>query len=214
MILIFDTSIEGFSVGLFRSNGTEIHTIINDVPYSHTEWLVPTIQDLLKFCSTSFLDLTKIIVTKGPGSFTGIRVGLSTAAGLQAALNIPVITVNTLLALGYSWKLQQPDALPPFITALDTKCGEVYYQIYTEKNNLILPEADPKSAPVEQLKELYPTHTIITHPSSQNALRQLSIKVIPLTLSSLWHASQTIEPSDLKPLYIRPAKVGSLKRHA
>lgn len=212
MILIFDASIEGFAVGLFQPDGKLLHQITNEDPYSHTQWLVPTIQQLMEHCNINFKQLSKIITTKGPGSFTGIRVGLATAAGFQAALDIPTITVNTLTALSYAWVETAKETSPVFHTVLDTKCKEVYHQTYNLTGEHITAQTAPVSIPLDQLKEITTNELIITHPTSAGLLKDIPITTTPLTLTGILKASHNIQPSDLQPLYVRPANVAQPKK--
>jgi len=66
---------------------------------SHSQNLVPMIQDLLKYIGIGFKDIKAVAVSKGPGSYTGLRIGASTAKGICFAQNIPLIAVNTLEAM-------------------------------------------------------------------------------------------------------------------
>lgn len=209
MILVFDTSIEGFSAGLLDINGKVIHQINNVTPYSHTQFLVPIINQILSECNMQFQDLTKIITTNGPGSFTGIRVALATAAGLQAALHIPVVTVNTLTALTYAWIYQKVD-IPRYIhTVLDTKCGEIYHQIYKYENERLITIADPASVSIFTLeKGLGHGDLVIAPLTSSTMLQEIPHEIVELTLFSIWQAANNVQPSDdLQPLYVRPAAV-------
>lgn len=213
MILIFDASIEGFSVGLFHQNGTLIHSVTNSAPYSHTELLVPTIQEVLSKSNVEFQDLTRIITTKGPGSFTGIRVGLATAAGLRTALNIPVMTVNTLSALVHSAMLHQTIHTSHIHAVIDTKCGEFYHQEFAYKEGAILIEAQPRSLSLNEIVSVVVSGTIITDLSTQSMLENIPCIATPLTLEGVLSASKNGSSEDLQPLYVRSANITQPKIH-
>jgi len=213
MILTFDSSIEGFSVGLFRNDGTLINQTMNASAYAHTEFLVPEIQGLLSKCQIKFNQITKIITTKGPGSFTGVRVGLATAAGLQAALNVPVITVNTLTALICSWVQRHSHINSHIHVVLDTKCGEVYYQPYSLQSGTISPNEATRSIALDLLKEIAQNEIILTHPSTQSILGPLKSETTLLTAQGMWNAAQYAHSSDLQPLYVRSANINPSKKH-
>jgi tRNA threonylcarbamoyl adenosine modification protein YeaZ len=214
MILIFDASIEGFSVGLFNPEGALVAHIENDTPFSHTELLVPTIQEVLTQANVEFKDLTKVITTKGPGSFTGIRVGLATAAGLRAALNIPVVAVNTLSALVHSaLHHHHSNATPRIHAVLDTKCGELYHQAFINDRPNILAEAMPQSTSLVELMLTVSKEPIITHPSSKPVLENIPCITVPLTLEGIWNAAQQTADEDLQPLYVRSANINPPKLH-
>lgn len=212
MILALDASVDGFLVGILDANGKIIYEISNTTPYSHTQFLVPAINQLMSECNIQFQDLANIITTNGPGSFTGIRVGLATAAGLQAALNIPVITVNTLAALIYSWSSRPMQDSKRIHAVLDTKCGEVYHQAYESREENVIAIGEPLSIPVSSLKTLCnSTEDIIAPLSSSQTLQGISHKVVDITLSGLWQAAQQSSPSNLQPLYVRPAAITKTK---
>lgn len=211
MILVFDASIEGFSVGVFHLNGTLIHSVTNSTPYSHTELLVPTIQDVLSNANAQFQSLTQIITTKGPGSFTGIRVGLATAAGLRTALNIPVMTVNTLSALAHSAMLHQTVNTSRIHAVIDTKCGEFYYQGFSCKDGELFTETLPRSLPLKELLAIIGQGTIVTDPSSKSMLENIPCITTSLTLEGVLNASNDTASEDLQPLYVRSANINHPK---
>jgi tRNA threonylcarbamoyl adenosine modification protein YeaZ len=214
MILVFDASIEGFSVGVFRLDGTLIHSVTNSTPYSHTEMLVPTIQGVLSKSNVQFQDLTQIVTTKGPGSFTGIRVGLATAVGLRTALNIPVMAVNTLLALVHSSILHQHVNASQLSAVIDTKCGEFYHQGFSYKDGAIMSETLPRSLPLKELISVVGSGVIITDPSSTSMLENVSCVTTPLTLEGVLSASKDSANEDLQPLYVRSANITHPKLNA
>lgn len=214
MILVFDTSVEGFSIGLFRTDGSLVDKLVNPEPYAHTEFLVPSIQSLLQRVDVKFDKLTQIVTTCGPGSFTGIRVGLATAAGLKAALNIPVVAVNTLAALVLS---APQDVLGDSIqlhAVLDTKCGEVYHQAFECANGVLRILDDPKSISIEKLLELSNGVTIVTHPSSVGVISSDSVLVTPVLLEGALKAASYGASNDLQPIYVRSANITQPKKHA
>jgi tRNA threonylcarbamoyladenosine biosynthesis protein TsaB len=214
MILVFDASIEGFAVGVFDNNGIQMHALNNLEPYAHTELLVPTIQQMLSECNVSFQDISQVITTKGPGSFTGIRVGLATAAGLRAALRIPVAIVNTLEALVNS--VDKMDGTSAIVHAvLDTKCGDLYHQSFEYENDKWISVSAPESISVQALDETIESGLILTHPSSVAVLGSRTAQVSPLTLGGLFKAfkENPIPSSDLQPLYVRSANISAPKQN-
>jgi tRNA threonylcarbamoyladenosine biosynthesis protein TsaB len=214
MILVFDASIEGFSVGVFHLNGTLIQSVTNSTPYSHTEFLVPTIQDVLSKANAQFQDLTQIVTTKGPGSFTGIRVGLATAAGLRTALNIPVMTVNTLSALAHSAMLYHAVNTSDIHAVIDTKCGEFYHQSFSCKDDELCVETPPRSLPLKELIAVIGSGTVVTDPSSKSMLENIPCVTTLLTLEGVLKASSDTASEDLQPLYVRSANINHPKRDA
>ena len=66
----------------------------SDETMNHLQHLIPMIQQLMTNCALSINDITGILVSEGPGSFTGIRIGMATAKGLAQALNVPIVCVS------------------------------------------------------------------------------------------------------------------------
>lgn len=96
----------------------------------HAEALVPMIARTMADTGMDFVQLDRIAVTTGPGSFTGLRVGVATARGLGLALGIPVIGVGTLDALARDFADANPDSEAPFAILLDARRGQVYIRNY------------------------------------------------------------------------------------
>lgn len=92
--------------------------------YSHAEKLAPMIDELLKETGVTRSDLKAVAVSAGPGSYTGLRIGVSTAKGLCFGLGIPLITVNTLESMLVGLPAQYNDALR--CPMIDARRMEVY----------------------------------------------------------------------------------------
>lgn len=101
LLLNIDTATENASICLSK-DGTALRTLVNNQQRDHAAWIQPAIEQLLKETKNTVKDLQGIAVTAGPGSYTGLRVGLATAKGLCFALNIPLITENTLRVMAYT----------------------------------------------------------------------------------------------------------------
>jgi tRNA threonylcarbamoyladenosine biosynthesis protein TsaB len=95
MELAIDTSTDSCSIGLSQQ-GETLAELTWHSGQSHTVELVPNVVSLLNHNKTSPQSLTAVFVAKGPGSFNGLRVGISTAKGLALALNIPLVGISTL----------------------------------------------------------------------------------------------------------------------
>jgi len=99
--LAIDTATE--NAGLALCHNTEVVAELNwQAGRSHTAQLLPSLLHLLGLAGASLSHLNAIIIAKGPGSFTGLRVGLATAKGLAFALNIPLVGVSTLEAQAFA----------------------------------------------------------------------------------------------------------------
>ncbi len=94
---------------------------------SHSKRLTLLIQELLTGCEVSLQDLSAIVLSKGPGSYTGLRVGSSVAKGLCYSLDIPIITLNTLTAIASRYRDRSTDTV--IISMLLARKEEVYLQV-------------------------------------------------------------------------------------
>ena len=142
IILNIDTSIETASVSIAK-DGTVIAFIQNAIQKDHAGFLHVAIQDLLSRSSLELKQMDAIAVTEGPGSYTGLRVGMASAKGLCYALNKPFITIGTLNALAVAAINQTKgnDPVPGlFCPMIDARRMEVYTAVFdTEMNELLAP---------------------------------------------------------------------------
>jgi len=137
-ILNIETATKACSVSLSK-NG-ELLCIEEELSekYIHSERLTTFIDKLLTYSKITFKDLNAIAVSKGPGSFTGLRIGVSTAKGLCYGLDIPLIAINTLDSLCANFlqnnQLLENEVLVPMI---DARRREVYTLIKDKYSNII-----------------------------------------------------------------------------
>jgi tRNA threonylcarbamoyladenosine biosynthesis protein TsaB len=116
LILNIDTALDTASVCL--ANQKEVLQFsVNEDQKDHAAWLHQTIAELLQKGGYSIKDLDAVAVSIGPGSYTGLRVGLATAKGFCYALQIPLITVNTLKLIAFAAKDEAIDLICPMIDA-------------------------------------------------------------------------------------------------
>jgi tRNA threonylcarbamoyladenosine biosynthesis protein TsaB len=132
MILCLETATTNCSVAL-SFEGKQIALKEDyDVKYSHAERLHRYIEEVLAFAKATKEDLSAIAVSKGPGSYTGLRIGVSAAKGLAFALDVPLISIPTLASLAMQ-VAATPDAL--IIPMLDARRMEVYSAVFDHENN-------------------------------------------------------------------------------
>lgn len=125
MILGVDTSTTSGSAALLE-DGYIVGEINLDVEKTHSERLLPSIHQLLESAGISTKDIDGFAVTIGPGSFTGLKVGLSTVKGLAWAYNKPVVGVSTLSALAHNISFATIHICP----IIDAKKNEVYTALF------------------------------------------------------------------------------------
>ncbi|MDO3385101.1 tRNA (adenosine(37)-N6)-threonylcarbamoyltransferase complex dimerization subunit type 1 TsaB [Gilvimarinus sp. SDUM040013] len=126
-ILSLDTSTEACSVAMLMQDG-KIYEHFEVAAKSHTQRILPMIDDLLSECGMELASLDAIAFSAGPGSFTGIRIGMGVVQGLAFAGALPVIPVCTLQAQALPAGKVNPGT--PVLSALDARMGEVYYGVY------------------------------------------------------------------------------------
>jgi len=128
-ILNIETSTKNCSVSVTKNGKLLTLKEINNGNYSHAEKLHPLIEAVLIENNIAYKDLKAIAVGKGPGSFTGLRIGVSAAKGLCFALNIPLIAINSLEILAHAIDIQKGF----IISLIDARRMEVYASVYTSK---------------------------------------------------------------------------------
>ena len=127
LILNIETATKNCSVSLADGKNLLQLKEVNDGSYSHGEMLHVYIDEVIKKANKKLTDLDAVAVSKGPGSYTGLRIGVSAAKGLCYSLDKPLISVSTLASLASTLKVEK-DAL--IIPLLDARRMEVYSSIY------------------------------------------------------------------------------------
>ena len=94
----------------------------------HAEALMPLIADLMAAADLRFRDIDRVAVTTGPGSFTGLRVGIAAARGIALAADKPAVGLSTLAA--YAAPHMAADETVPVVAAIDARHGHVYLQVF------------------------------------------------------------------------------------
>lgn len=138
-ILHIDTSTAVCSVCLSK-NGELIDAIEDKQGMKHASHLTVFIDEILKKNSIEATDLVAVSINKGPGSYTGLRIGVSTAKGIAFGANIPVVTVSTLYSLFELCKSNKVDLIDEktlFCPMIDARRMEVYNAVYDINGNSI-----------------------------------------------------------------------------
>jgi tRNA threonylcarbamoyladenosine biosynthesis protein TsaB len=129
LILNIDTATEIASISISEKDMI-IHSATNTNQKDHASFLQPAIKDLLKKSHLPINKLNAVAITAGPGSYTGLRVGMASAKGLCYALNIPMITLNTLEVMALSTFKQTEDKSALYCPMIDAKRMEVFTAVY------------------------------------------------------------------------------------
>lgn len=126
-ILNIETATKKCSVSIAKEGRTIVCNEIAEEGYSHAERLHVFIEESIKVAGITYKDLAAIAVSQGPGSYTGLRIGVSAAKGLCFALGIPLIAVDTLKALAAQTKVDSGLIIP----MLDARRMEVYSAVFS-----------------------------------------------------------------------------------
>lgn len=148
MILGIDTATKMCTVALCRDEKLLAEYSVN-AGMTHSEGLLPQIDQLFKRTKTAKKDLALIAVSTGPGSFTGLRIGLATAEALGFGLGVPVMGVSTLRALAWRWPMVDYLVAP----VLDAQKGNLYMAFYEWQGGFLREIAPPQIVSKEQFAE-------------------------------------------------------------
>lgn len=138
VILNIETATTVCSVAL-AENGRLLAIKEQGGDYTHAENLTLFVQNVMEQASLSFADMDAIAVSKGPGSYTGLRIGVSVAKGLCYALNKPLIAVDTLQQIAFSHISKRQNIADFYCPMLDARRMEVYCAMYSSSNQIIQP---------------------------------------------------------------------------
>lgn len=128
LVLAIDTALESCSAALFDSGQeTVLASEAQAMTRGHAESLIPLIAAVMDQAALSFAALDRIAVTVGPGSFTGLRVGIAAARGLSLAAGKPAVGITTLAALAAPYVAADPAT--PVAAAIDGRHRHVYLQL-------------------------------------------------------------------------------------
>lgn len=154
-ILAIDTSTSACSVALSYSGN--IQEDFRLVPQSHTQCLLPMVDQMLAGHQLSLRQLDAIALTTGPGSFTGLRIGLGVVQGLAFGADLPVISVSTLrIMFNSARRLLAPVSQQWIVPCLDARMQEVYWACFRNADDLpnIAVVADSVMAPTLMISQL------------------------------------------------------------
>jgi tRNA threonylcarbamoyladenosine biosynthesis protein TsaB len=136
LILNIETATTVCSVSVSNNENVICYKELNN-GYTHAENLHVFIKDVLEEAGLRFNELNALAVSKGPGSYTGLRIGVSAAKGIAYALNIPLIGIDTLQIMANAVRDKTTDAF--FCPMIDARRMEVYTAVYDNNLNILKP---------------------------------------------------------------------------
>jgi tRNA threonylcarbamoyladenosine biosynthesis protein TsaB len=131
--LAFETSTEACSVAVHVAG--RVLERFEIAPRRHAELALPWAEQLLAEAGLARAQLDAIAVSRGPGAFTGVRLGIGLAQGIALALDLPVVPVSTLHVLA----LRAPANTPRVLAAIDARMGEVYAATFERRDGVLVP---------------------------------------------------------------------------
>ncbi|UTD27164.1 tRNA (adenosine(37)-N6)-threonylcarbamoyltransferase complex dimerization subunit type 1 TsaB [Bradyrhizobium sp. WD16] len=147
LILAIDTALEACAAALLDTDANALLAQeTKPMARGHAEALMPLLARVMQAAAVPFTALDRIAVTTGPGSFTGLRVGLSAARGLALAANKPVVGVTTLSA--FAAPLVSDNVAAPVLSVIDARHDQVYFQLVSGNGGTLV---RPRIAPIAEV---------------------------------------------------------------
>lgn len=155
-ILALDTAQNACSVAVMRTHDQSAREF-EWRPRGHAEVLASMIERVMGQADMSFNQLDRVAVTVGPGSFTGLRVGIATARGIALAAEIPIIGISSLEAVAANIEQDTKQALP-ICVMFDARRGEVYVQLFDADVKAL---SEPCACAPDKVADILPTQETI-----------------------------------------------------
>jgi tRNA threonylcarbamoyl adenosine modification protein YeaZ len=208
IVLALDTSMAGCSAALYDSaEGRLLADRFSLVQKGHGDLIAPLIRGLMEDARITFSELGRIGVTVGPGSFTGVRTGLAMARGFGLTLGIPVVGLDTLLAIACN----AADWAAPLVVAADARRSQVYFASFGPGLRL---EDGPMVLALDEAATRIPLGNVAVLGTGADALIEASSRkdLVRLHAGDLPRAGTFVEwiaamePGGLppEPVYLRP----------
>lgn len=202
-------------------DGKIIGSSFVNIKTTHSQTLMPMVASLLETTNTQLSSIDAIAIAAGPGSFTGIRIGISAVKGLAASSSIPCIAVSTLEAMAEAYVGQ--DCI--VCTAMDARCNQVYNALFKIENGVITRLCEDRALMCSELCEELKTYAqnelpIIVTGDGAELFYNIAKDVARISLSPIstryqnavgvclaaqkaYNNNQTLSPEQLLPVYLR-----------
>jgi tRNA threonylcarbamoyladenosine biosynthesis protein TsaB len=217
LFLCFDSSTPAGSVALVRDGLVVVEYLLQVKKRSHSDYLMTYVHEILEQADVSLSDLSGLVVVSGPGSFTGLRVGLATVQGIAQALALPIYPVSSLQVIAYA---NGPSDLP-VVAMIDARKQEVYAACYEWSEGVpelqggeqvvspqeLLLSIQRRSYFVGNGATLY--RSLIGEMKSNQALLSTAVNDVPrasaagLLVAAMGVSALAVEARSLQPSYVR-----------
>lgn len=218
-ILALETSAKSVSTAV-SENGVILASAYQNTGLTHSRTLMPLVDGMLHSADLTVQDMDLIAVANGPGSFTGLRIGVSAAKGLAWTLEVPCCGVSTLLAMAQN--LRHMDGME-IICAMDARRQQVYNAVFRAKNGVLERRCEDRAISLAELYEelknsewpkiivgdgakLCYTYLLEKGLSCRIAPPQLIMQNacgVALAAQELAEEGKTVSARDLVPVYLR-----------
>lgn len=196
-ILYIDTS-SSYLYASIVSSRKVLCEVKKEFGHSLSEEALPSIVELFNEQNLKATDIDKIIVVNGPGSFTGIRIGITIAKVFAWSLNIPITTISALEAMSLSSKTNMIH-----VPILDARRGYVFGAIYDQDNNAIFP---PKHVKLEELMQVLQdkeNYIFITNDDFENIENKESYDPDIEKIVNTFESKKPMNPHAVNPEYLK-----------
>lgn len=223
-LLALDTATEACSVALLR--GGEKTYLAQFAQREHTKHILPMVDEILAQAGITLHQVDALVFGRGPGSFTGVRIGAGIAQGLAFGAALPVIPVSNLAAMAQAAYVQYQ--AENVLTAIDARMNEVYlaqwqaqkvrsdFGEFLDWQPVIAEQVCSPSKVIEQVVQQHRENAVLagTGWAAYPELKETNLgKVTEITLPSAlymldlalpkWFAGETISPLEIEPIYLR-----------
>lgn len=151
-ILALETSAKSASAAVVEDGAILAESAVN-TGLTHSQTLMPMLCGMLDAARLKLSDMELVAVSRGPGSFTGIRIGIGAAKGLAQGLSIPCFGVSTLEGLAFLYRGLRGLVCP----VMDARCGQVYTALFSAENGGIARLREDEALSIEALCEILAT---------------------------------------------------------
>lgn len=219
VLLAIDTSTSIGSVALWGEERL-IGLLTVSVDLTHSEGLMPAVDTLLKQTGRTMGDLTAVASVSGPGSYTGLRIGIATAQGLAMARGLRCAVIPALEVMAYSF----PHAIYPLCPLMPARKGWVYTRLFRWEKGMLISSTDELNIQPDELISLIQEPTLFFGPAVslyqemlQNILQEQFVAVSPVyngpradILAALaaheLEEGRDVDPSLMVPHYLGPSQ--------
>ncbi|HEY2481371.1 MAG TPA: tRNA (adenosine(37)-N6)-threonylcarbamoyltransferase complex dimerization subunit type 1 TsaB [Caulobacteraceae bacterium] len=200
-LLVIDTGLAVCQAAVFDGE-RPLSALSEAMTRGHQERLAPMVREVMEAAEVAFTEFDRVVVTVGPGSFTGVRVGLAFAKGLALALETPCVGVGTLAALAASLGGAERRA-----AVIDAGRGSVYLQLFDGAAELLAPDILPLETAAARLAELAPVDSLVGPQASRLIQALPAAEAVDLAAPAAAAIARLAKDAPLvppRPLYLRP----------